>query len=125
MTSDSYAFSRQPKVTTSTVMARNLENSLGHRVLEEGRVEAALVLVFHGTGHQHVIVACAPLEVKVASWKRDLRVSVGPAKARRRNRRGAGSRAACPCEPRAAFPCPYPQVRAREHLGERDIGALR
>src|SRR5215471_9884006 len=63
ITSDSNAFSRQPKVTISTGMLGDAG--------EQRRIELALVFELGGTGHQHVVVALAPLDGEIAAGQRD------------------------------------------------------
>src|ERR1700734_1270488 len=65
ITSDSAALSRQPKVTTSTLMRLSRA-----RAGKERRIEAAAVLVFDRPRHQHVVVALAPFDREVAAGQR-------------------------------------------------------
>src|SRR5262249_16950928 len=69
ITSDSNAFSRQPKVTISTDMSGDAG--------KQCRIELALVFELGGAGHQHVIVALAPFDLQVAARQRDGDGAVG------------------------------------------------
>jgi hypothetical protein len=59
ITSDSNAFSRQPKVTTST----DISGDAG----EQRRIEGPFVFEVGGAGHQHVVVALAPFDAETAA----------------------------------------------------------
>src|SRR5262245_50129894 len=118
ITSDSNAFSRQPKVTISTGM---ISRDAG----EQRRVEFALVFELGGAGHQHMVVALAPFDVAVAARQCNGDAAVGALQARRRHGGCAGRRAAGLGQPRAALPGANRDVVAVDDMGERDIGALR
>ena len=92
---------------------------------EQRRVEPALELVFDRPGHQHMVVGLAPLDGEIAARQRDRDLAAGPLGAGGADRGGAGGRAAGAGEAGAAFPGPHDQVLARDHLGERNIGAVR
>src|SRR5215470_18962367 len=87
ITSDSNAFSRQPKVTISTDMF------LGNAG-EQRRVELAFVFELGGAGHQHMIVALAPLDSEIAARQADGDGAVGALQPGCRDRGGAGRRTA-------------------------------
>src|ERR1700674_423637 len=111
ITSDSAAFSRQPKVTTSMLMAAS-----GRVGREHGRRDFSLELDFGGPGHQHVVVALAPFDGKVAARQRDAHLAAGALGARGANRGGAGGGAAGPGQARAAFPGADDQMILVLHL---------
>ena len=99
ITSNSKALSRQPKVTTSTLM-----RIAPPALRKQRRIEAALELEFDRAGHQHVVVALAPFDREVAARQRDAHLAPGPPEPRGRDRRGAGGRAAGLGQAGAALP---------------------
>src|SRR5438309_484826 len=86
ITSDSNAFRRQPKVTTSTLM---ISGDVG----EQRGIETSLIFEIGGAGHQHVIVALAPFERELAAGQRDFDNAIGALQPRGGNRGRAGRRA--------------------------------
>src|SRR5205085_5651847 len=86
--SDSNAFKRQPKVTTSTLMRSSGDAG------EQRRIKTALVFELCRTRHQHVIVALAPFDHEVAAGRRDRHLAVGALQPCRSDRSRAGRRAA-------------------------------
>src|ERR1700730_11580692 len=67
MVSDSAAFSRQPKLMTSRDIASSGDTSCGEHL---GR-KLAFELKLDRPAHQHVIVAFAPFDLKIAARQRD------------------------------------------------------
>src|ERR1700736_3961184 len=112
ITSDSKALRRQPKVMTSTLISRD-----GRK---QRRVEAAFIFEDRRAGHQHVVVALAPLDGEFAAGQRYLRDAMGALQPRRRHRGGAGGRAAGLCQPRATFPGADRDVVAIDDMSQRD-----
>src|SRR3954464_7309947 len=89
ITCDSNALRRQPKVTTSTLMSGAV---FFKGPGEQRRIEAAFILERRGPGHQHVIVALAPLDAEIAARQRDGDAAVHPLQPRRGDCRRAGGR---------------------------------
>src|SRR4029077_15607937 len=77
ITCDSKALSRQPKVTTSTVMGTSGRAGGGQH-----GIEAAGILEFDRTGHQHVIVRFPPFAPEIAARQGDPDLAAGSAGAR-------------------------------------------
>src|SRR5579863_9968275 len=118
ITSDSKALRRQPKVTISTLM-----------ILRDGGkqrgIEPAFVFEGRRARHQHVIVALAPLDGKLAAGQGDLHRATGALQPRSSDRRGAGRRAAGFGQSCTPLPGADRDVIAIGDMGERDVGALR
>ena len=114
--SDSQALSRQPKVTTSTLISA----APG----EQRRREACPRTRARPAGHQDMVVALAPFDRQVAAGQRHRHRAPGEALARGRDQRRAGGRAAGAGEAGAALPDAQHDVVRRRDLRERDIGAL-
>src|SRR5438067_1224192 len=115
ITSDSKALRRQPKVTTSTVMLSGKQRG----------IEAPLIFEGRRARHQHVVIAFAPFDRKIAAGKLNLHNTIGALQPRRRDRSSARSRAASHGQPGAALPGADRNVVAIDDMGERNIGALR
>src|SRR5262245_24085717 len=120
ITSDSAALSLQPKVTTSTPMG--LDSPYRG---EQRRIEAAAMLVFDWPGHQHMVVALAPFDGKIAARQRDGNLPAGPREPRGRNGGSAGRRAASLGEASAALPGANDDTIARGRGGECNVSPLR
>src|SRR5215208_1810346 len=133
--SDSEALSRQPKVTTSTLMSARSHSAAGARRRlrprrpsrrsgkKRGR-ERTLVFPFDRAGHEHVAVPFAPLDRQVAAGQGDGRLSAGEPLAGRGDHGRAGRRPAGAGQARAPFPDPQNDVLSAPDCGERDVGAL-
>ena len=117
ITSDSAMLSRQPKVTTSTLMRTPA-------LREQRRIERAGEFEFDRPGHQHVIVAFAPVDGEIAARQRHLHLALGALEPRGGDRGRAGRRAAGLGQAGAALPGADDDVIARDDLRERDVGAL-
>src|SRR5580704_12392405 len=85
----------------------------------------ALVLVFGGPGHQHMVVALAPIDGKIAARQRHRHLAAGAADPGGRDRGRTSRRAARLGETGAALPGADHYAIARRRRRERDIGALR
>src|SRR5208282_3032006 len=103
ITCDSAALSRQPKVTTSTLTGSRFR-SCRACIGEQCGIEPAGVLVFDGSGHQHVIVSLAPFDREVAARQSDRHLTAGAAEPCRGDRNGASRRTAGLSEAGAALP---------------------
>src|SRR3984893_7479593 len=85
----------------------------------------ALVLVFGGPGHQHMVVALAPVDGEIAAGQGHRDLAAGAADPDGGDRGGASGRAAGLGETGAALPGADHHAITRRRRGERDIGALR
>src|SRR5262249_39103289 len=100
ITSDSAALSLQPKVTTSTPVEledMGLEDmgleDMGLHGTGRGKqrgIEPAAMFVFDRAGHQHIVVALAPFDGKVAAGQRDGHLAPGVREPRGGDGCGAG-----------------------------------
>src|ERR1700722_3503595 len=122
ITSDSAALSRQPNVTTSTLIFGSPSRS-SHAGEQRG-VEAALVLVLGRPGHQDMIIAFAPLDSEIAAGQRHPHLPASTAEPGRGDCRGTRRRAARFGKAGTALPSANNQVIARRRRRERDVGAL-
>src|ERR1700726_2716644 len=120
ITSDSNALRRQPKVTTSTLILRDRCDAG-----EQSGIKAILIFESRRPRHQHMIVAFAPFDCKLAAGQRDLHNPIGALQPGGSDRRRARRRAAGFGQSGAALPGPDRDVIAIDNMGERDIGALR
>ena len=83
------------------------------------------MFVFDRAGHQHMVVALAPFDGKVAAWQRDRHLAAGAREPRGGDSRSAGRGAAGLGEAGAALPGADHDAIARRRCGERDVGPLR
>ncbi len=72
-----------------------------------------------------MVVALAPVDAQIAARQSDRHCAAGATQPRRRHCRCAGSRTARLGQPGTALPGAHDQMLARDHLRQRDIGALR
>src|SRR5262249_17657095 len=135
ITSDSAALSLQPKVTTSTPVGledvgleeMGLEDmgleDMGLHSAGRGKqrgIEPAAMFVFDRAGHQHMVVALAPFDGKVAARQRDGHLAPAAREPRGGDGCGAGRRPAGLGEAGAALPGTDDDAIARRRCGERD-----
>src|SRR5438105_5320061 len=118
--SDSAAFSRQPKLMTSI----DIWSSGGAGLSEHCGRKLAFELELERPAHQHMIVALAPFDGKIAARQRDADLASRALGTNGGNSGGASGRGAGAGQPGAAFPRFHNEMIRPRNLSERDIRAL-